>query len=119
MTFTCSILKQSGAPSIRNTTKPSVFMHTIGKISEGNPTSTNINAIKYAITGSQGHSSPSTSKVARTKRAVPTLMDGKSKSITLFFTRHSLVRKKEAKSNALGESSALSTIQAWIGDKVK
>ena len=119
VTSTCSTSRQSGVPSIRSITKPSVFMRTIGKILEENLTSTNINATRYAITGSQEHSSPSISKGARTKRAVPTLMDGRSKSTTHYFTRHSLVRKKEGKSNALGESSALSTIQARIGGRVK
>lgn len=63
MTFTCSILKLSGAPSIRNIIKLSVIMPIIGKISEENLNYSIIMPMIYVLIGKEALSLVNTKKV--------------------------------------------------------
>ena len=119
MTFICSSSRPSGALSIRSTTRLSVSMLTTGKTSEESQTCTSMSVIRFATTGSQELSSPSTSKDAQTKQAVDTLTGGRNRSIILSSTRLNLAKRKETRSNAPEASSAPSITQVRTADRAK
>jgi hypothetical protein len=73
-------------------------MPTIGRISEGNLTYSITNK-KFVKIGSRAHSSPSTMKGAKTKLFASIAMAGKSKNITLFFTKLNHAKKKSQITN--------------------
>lgn len=80
----CSFLRLSGAHLIRNTTRLNVIMLTIGRILEENLIFTQtISIARFVKIGKLGPSLASMKKDAIYRHPATSLMDGRSKNITL------------------------------------
>lgn len=116
-----STSRQSGVPSTKSTTRRSVSTPTIGRTSGENPTFLIMTATSSARTGSQAHSSPSTTRDAPCKPLASTATAGKSKNTTPCTTRLCLARKKPqmVRASAREGSNVLTTTLRKTGDSLK
>ena len=96
LTTICSISRQNGVLSTKNTTKHSVTTLTTGKTLEEIHTYLATTLVSYAQTGKLAHSSLHIRRDVFCKQPVLTPMDGKSKSTTLLTTRLSFVKIRNA-----------------------